>query len=210
LSDHSKISCDHILHEKCAQNHAFTRRCSEKLKTCAKCEAERKALEAKAKRDHALAEKRDALEKEHRRKLQEIDERIREQQQVRNDHADDQARRKVLEQRGQDLAQEISLTQQRTTEGVSITSNGSADQTDARPTSRPKANVADAQTRDDTNSTHSSQPPSTGTSKNEAISVGKSPAEVDWQYQKDIEGAINEHIDALMQMIGLDQSPALC
>jgi hypothetical protein len=151
-----------------------------------------------------LAEKRDALEKEHRRKLQEIDERIREQQQVRKDHVDEQARRKVLEQRGQDLAQEYLLTQQRTAERAPIHSNGGSARAEGRPISQPTVDIPDAPMKINTDSAHTSRPPSKGTSKNEEVSVGKSPAEEDWQYQKDIEGATNEHIDALMQMIGLE------
>jgi hypothetical protein len=89
------------------------RRCSQKMKTCAKCEAETKAFEAKQKRDHELTEKREALEKEHRLKLQEIDQHIREQQELRKNQDKDRARRILLSQRSRDLVQECLLTQRR-------------------------------------------------------------------------------------------------
>ncbi len=33
---------------------------------------------------------------------------------------------------------------------------------------------------------------------------GQSNAEVDWQYQKDVDGASNQAIDAIMEMVGLE------
>jgi hypothetical protein len=175
------------------------------LKVCTKCEAEKKALDAKRKRDHALAEKREALEKEHRRKLQEIDERIREQQQLRKDQDEDRARRNLLAQRAHDLQQEYLLTQQHAAQAPAAAppkDRPNDPQDHVTPT--PTANAQNDPSTSVIEPLESSQSASTGKSKDTRDPKSGSPAEIDWQYQKDIEGAANEHIDALMQMIGLE------
>ena len=204
--DHSNIECRKILEDQCPQSHLLRWQCwKDKPDPCPKCEKEAKERENRKIRDHELEQRRKVKEIEYRRQLEAIDEQIRVRQEEAQDRATQRDRDTHLQQRLQDLR--ISGM----TSSVVITGDLS------NPTSK------DIQ--------HSTPPTENGIAPNDSISLQRSepmdtstgePSTMDtrvhtnddatlssardeWDRQKSIEGAENESLDKVTEMIGLEE-----
>ena len=133
-----------------------------------------KEQEACQQRNLKLATKRELKEKAYLEKLQALDNEIEDQRGVVQDRKEDTDRERALEQKRKDLAQAKLLAQNR--KHVQTSS--------AEETAIPKSSK------------------STKVEEKEPTEI--SEAADRWENQKRRENASNEHIDALMKMIGLE------
>ena len=197
LFDHSRVQCKHIIQDKCPQNHAVTWQCWRQSAPCGKCEAEARRREAQRQRDHKLDLQRQANERAYAQRLAELDEEIAHERRLQQEHGDQLDRNRVLQQREKDLANARVATNKATV----VKSPPS--EMDAGTKSRaPKA-----ETSNEGKSASPFHDSSLGKEQKDEQRDERSEisqARSDWDYQKRVENADNEHLDALMGMIGLE------
>lgn len=194
LFDHSKVQCKQIVQEKCPQNHSLTWECWKQSVSCGKCEAEARKREAQRQRDHKLDLQRQANERAYAQRLAELDEEIAHERRLQKEHSDRLNRDRVLQQRKKDLAdaraarRKVTVMKSQDPEGDGGTNYG-------------------AQTAETSKGGKSASPSRDSGVRNEQ-EIDEEPkiseAKLDWEYQKKFENADNEHLDALMEMIGLE------
>ena len=197
LFDHSKVQCKQIIQEKCPQNHNMTWECWKQSVPCGKCEAESRKREAQRQRDHKLDLRRQANERAYSQRLAELDEEIAHERRLQKEHGDQLDRERVLQQRKKDLA-DARVATRRMTDLES-------------PRSEMNASTKNRTQKPETSTEGKSASPShdSGLGKEQRNEQKDeqpelSQAKSDWDYQKRFENADNEHLDALMEMIGLE------
>ncbi|KZS96999.1 P-loop containing nucleoside triphosphate hydrolase protein [Sistotremastrum niveocremeum HHB9708] len=196
LSDHTKFPCERICNSNCANGHSMQWKCSKGPSLqCKRCIREAKLAEEKKKREFELQEKRDAARQEHLRAMAELDSQLAGVAESLKDQQLTVEMQRALESKRQELlrAKERAASRPLATEPVHPPS-GSTCATD--PSTR------DAPANIDTRSSSPSLEPSAET-KQDAAPL-ESAARLDWQRQKDIDGAINPAIDSVMDMTGLE------
>lgn len=197
LFDHSKAQCKQIIQEKCSQNHNMTWECWKQSVPCGKCEAEARKREAQRQRDHKLDLQRQANERAYAQRLAELDEEIAHERRLQKEHGDQLYRERVLQQRKKDLADARV-----TTKNVTVVKIPHSEM-DAGT----KSKIHKAETSTEGKSASLSHESSLGKEQQGEQKGGQpdiSQAKWDWEYQKRFENADNEHLDALMEMIGLE------
>ena len=194
----------------CPNGHAQTWKCHETQPLiCRLCERDAKRAAEKLQKDFELQKKRDAEQQAHDEKMAEIRERFDAQVQAQKDLQLAKEREAALKQQEQDvkdaeerLRQKVEAEERRKDEekkravqpAAVPSSSGAAAATD---TVEPAVNPL--------SDTPSNQPPSGKNPTKDDIGKKKtSEAQSDWQRRKDIDGVVNPHIDAIMEMIGLE------
>ena len=202
------MKCGALVTTTCSRGHKISRVCHDKAATaCKTCEAEAQLKEKKERRDHDLDRVRQAKQRAYARQLAELNDEIEHQKRLLKNHAEDRDFRNTLAQRRKDLSKlkEKAQTSHQTTELASITPTFSV------PTQPKGSHSADSSTP--TQPSNTSDPGdeggNSGTSDNfskpdlNMSDWDKSEAKDDWEWQKQVEGADNEALDALVSMIGL-------
>ncbi|KAK0188469.1 P-loop containing nucleoside triphosphate hydrolase protein [Armillaria mellea] len=221
--DHSKMPCHVIIHTQCPKGHDQSYKCTQgpALGPCKKCERDTKVAEAKRQKDFERQKKQDEEEAEHLRQIKEFEDKLVEQQQLLRDAQIKEARKNEIRQKIRDLQNTAELVRNAASKPSSTTSLDSTpghsvvSATDKSATT-PLASSSSAPAQ----GTSDSSRPSKGSEKvtqsvtsskhrhGVATSIssvgGQSNAEADWQYQKAYEGASNQAIDAIMDMVGLE------
>lgn len=190
LYDHSKVKCEQIVEDVCSQNHKFTWRCWKQSVPCGKCDTERKKQEKRLQRDYLLEIERQKAQSAYAHRLAEVDDEIEYERRLQREHRDQLDREHVLQQRKRDLADARTTTrnvlqathQEAATQNTDQKMTGSSERKDSE---KPSNESACAEADDDQQ-------------------ADLSPAQEDWEHQKQFENAASEHLDALMQMIGLE------
>lgn len=136
-----------------------------------------KKRKAQEERDLRMTTKREALEKAYLEKLLDLDDEIAKQQRFIQDHKEADDRKRDLEQKQKELDQAKALA-----EDVAQKADRGKPHTDSQTPSSTSGNGPAPQ----------------------AMPSQPSEARVDWEKQKRVEGSQNEHIDKLMEMIGLE------
>jgi hypothetical protein len=191
LSDHTKMECHEIVKLVCSRDHTLSRMCFEKDLSCTVCDTE----ELKRQRDHKLEVERELKQKEYARQLAELQDDIAHQRRILRDRSEQEERERVLRQHQQDLAILRDTIGEVTRIRIlddSVTSPGSQVSTvaaspDAATTSTPDTKQAVTEDQD-----------------KGSLRPWTSNAKVDWEHQKEFEGARNKALDSLMDMIGLE------
>ena len=199
----------------CTNGHAQTWKCHETQPlTCRLCERDAKRAAEKLQKDFELQKKRDAEQQAHDEQMAKIREKLEAQIQAQKDFQLAKEREAALKQQEQDvkdaeerLRQKGEAEKRRKAEEKKREDEEwkrAAEQA-AAPSSSITATVIDTvkSAVNTLTGTSSSQPPP---DKNSAEDNTKktSEAQSDWQRRKDIDGVVNPHIDAIMEMIGLE------
>ena len=199
LSDHSQMECRKIVQWQCSRKHRSSRACSQIQGICHRCTAEDKAEEKRKKRDADLEARRERLQNEYMARLNEIQDEIAFERQKRKELSDRDERKRVLQQQLHELQRlknhfEQSSTQD-TRSNIQVSERGLKNDSlfAQRPTVTDQR-ASDAQA--DVNSSANAH--ESGTNDN------PTPAEADWRYQKEFEGAQSDELDKLMGMVGLE------
>ncbi|TFY66383.1 hypothetical protein EVG20_g4700 [Dentipellis fragilis] len=205
ISDHSKMPCQAPMKDKCANGHVRNWKCEDGVPvTCPKCDRQTKLAEIKLKRDFELQQRRDAEQAEHLRKIAELEEQIAAEQQAQKDIELSEERRNALEQKQRDLEAAKERTKAKTTAPKPpaipkvAAPKSSHIKTAATGVLKPTPTEA---APPDINRNFPTEP--TGSQ-----STPVSEAQEEWERQKNMEGADNAHIDAIMGMIGLEKVKA--
>ncbi|KAE9394090.1 P-loop containing nucleoside triphosphate hydrolase protein [Gymnopus androsaceus JB14] len=217
LSDHSKMSCEAVVQSKCPKNHVQNWKCSEgPLPSCKKCDKE--AAEVRRKQQLALEtqRKQDAERAVYEKELREIDEKIEAEMEAARYAEDARKRQEVLDQKRRDLDQitarvKPAFSAAPTSTVATASSPAPSDATAPVPAPVPSnsptptaAEPASSPAPASITPSISSAAPVTSTPS----SAQPSASELDWQHQKDFEGASNAAIDALVNLTGLEDVKA--
>lgn len=218
------MSCETLLYDKCSNGHPLRYKCRNGIpNVCVKCERDRKAAERKAKEDFSLQEKRDREQREHDKKMAEIEAEIALEREKIRDAQLAQDRHNQLLQKQRDREDAATLAAQATASASPVTaptpstSSPSVAQAvfsavrnlvspTSAPSSTPPANA------NITDTTSAATPVSTATDTNansrppaRTKTPPRSEARDEWERQKLVEGASNSAIDAIMEMAGLEK-----
>ena len=194
LHDHSKMPCDHLLNSLCPKGHPQSWMCRmTRPLSCHKCDQEARALQRKQQKAFELQQKRDAEQREHARQVAELEEKIELEVQALKDGQISKERADAIQQKKADLAAMTALAS-RTTSSPPHSKDSPKNQKQAPPhESKPEAKES---------ASPNSQ--SKSAERRPTSAHQKSPAEEEWQRQKDTENASNAAIDSIMEMIGLE------
>jgi len=216
---HSQILCRQIVKEQCRQGHSQARRCHQPPLPCKQWEREAVLAEEKRQKEFELEQQREAQQTAHDLRLKDLEYKISVQKQIVLDARLAEQCSQVLRQKEEDLkeAQKVAASAKAAASAFfsPITSFFSSSSTSQSQTTssfdQPKET---SKSHDSTAAAHSTQPdaqhheisPSQRphTPPGNPATEKKSPPEVEWQRQKDIEGASSAAIDAVMDMIGLE------
>jgi hypothetical protein len=165
---------------------------------------EAKAAENRRQRDYKLDQERQAKQQAYAARLIEIEDEIEHQKRIMSDHAEENDRQNALAQKRQDLLNLKTRAKQpmkaaRSYDGTEQSSATSQDST------APKVRSDTPQPDSCTVSSNRSEPASDGNESEEGEGQpdwDKSEAKDDWKEQKELWGAENKALDALMSMIG--------
>ena len=205
----------------CPNNHKRTYRCHQPPpSTCNKCQKAAELADKKKQKDFEKQQKRDEVLREHAKRIAELDAEIEAEQEHQKDRELARQRADAIAQKQKDLAEAKARAARKTAPAtkppppaqapvpVPPTQLGSP----AEPPSSPgPAQVAaplsssKPQSQSPAQSAPRSPTPRLSTENNDPPPLPLSKSEQEWQRQKDIEGADNEHIDAIMAMTGLEK-----
>lgn len=196
LYDHSEIRCPEILKRKCSKGHSETWKCSDGApKACKLCDKDAKdAQEALQKSARENVKRTEKIEK-HVHRIAKLQAQIDEVTQSMKDAHLDAEQQAAFEQKRQDL-EKMKQSASSPLPNRQHDIQASSDKPSFGSTSGTKA-------------THTSVEVPTRKGKlQEHLKTCKthnsSPSGIEWQRQKDIEGAKNPAVDAIMKMIGLE------
>ena len=182
----------------CPNGHAETWKCHQRQPlTCRICERDAIRATEKQQKDFELQKKRDAEQQAHEEKMAKIREKLDAQIQAQKDLQLAKEREGAIKQQEQDvkdaeerLRQKVEAEKSRKDEKAKRIPEQGA------PPSPIASTIVDAVTSATRTPTNTQQP-RPHTSK-------VSEAQSDWQHRKNIDGVDNPHIDAIMDMIGLE------
>ena len=184
----------------CANGHALTWKCHETQPlTCRICERDAKRAAEKAQKDFELQKKRDLEQQMHDEKMAKIREKLDAQIQAQKDLQLAKEREAALKQQEQD----VKDAEERFRQKAEAEKKRAAEQTAASSSSIAAAVKSAVNTLTGASSNQPS-PDKTSEKDNAGKKKRKSEAQADWQRRKDTDGVANPHIDAIMEMIGLE------
>lgn len=187
---------------KCPNGHDRSWKCHKPPPTtCVKCENKAKADAEKQRKAFARQQQMDADQQEHARRIAEIDEQVAAERQKLRDIQLAQERARAIREKEKDLENSISLaaravrsplsSQQDTT---SITAPLPAlPQNATEPNAHPASGPSEPESFFEEAAQVSSQP------------LPKSSSQEEWEHLKNVEGASNDAIDCIMELIGLEE-----
>ncbi|KAL9584330.1 MAG: hypothetical protein Q9212_002190 [Teloschistes hypoglaucus] len=153
--------------------------------------------EAQRQRDHKLDLQRQANERAYAQKLADLDDELAHERRLQKEHGDQLSWERVLQQRKKDLA-DTRVTTRKVTEV-----NGPDSEMEAVTGSK----IQQVETPTEGKSASPSHESSLGKEQQDEQQGDQpetSQAQSEWEYQKRFEMADNQHLDALMEMIGLE------
>ena len=206
--------CEEVMTSNCANGHALTWKCHETQPlTCRICERDAKRAAEKAQKDFELQKKRDLEQQMHDEKMAKIREKLDAQIQAQKDLQLAKEREAALKQQEQDVKdaeerfrQKAEAEKKRKEEEKKREEEEkkrAAEQTAASSSSIAAAVKSVVNTLTGASSNQPS-PDKTSAKDNAGKKKRKSEAQADWQRRKDTDGVANPHIDAIMEMIGLE------
>jgi hypothetical protein len=214
--DHSRLQCRELLVDTCSLGHKEKRKCHEPSGTCKRCEKEKKEQAKKLQKEYEEQQRRAAQQVAHDKRLKELEERIVEQRQKVKDEELRLQQEQILAQKRQDLADATKEAREARANPTSyfkqLFSPFLSSSTSSTPsnTTQPTSNTSNA-TPSVQGSTptpghmHQNPPPRPATPPGNAATMNHSSPEAEWKRQKLLEGASNPHMDAVMDMIGLEE-----
>lgn len=200
------MPCESIISLKCLKGHNQSRKCHENPpNSCKKCDRDTKIQEEKRKKEFALQQKRDADQLEHARKMAELDAKIAAEAQIVRDAQLDEERKSAILQKEKDLEAAVSLAARAssassTSHAATDTSSSTTSLETTNPTTQAKPTVPRNQ-----HPKRSTMQPAGQLPIKSSQPAPSSPSREEWKRQKDVDGASNDAIDAIMDMIGLEE-----
>ena len=189
------MSCQHIIYSNCPKGHRQQWKCEKGPPvSCSQCDRNEKIAEKKRQEEFALQEKRDAAQRLHAQKMAELNSQISQRREALRDTQLSEERNRALRQKEKDLGE------------VTVLASQASPAPQTPQTALPILNMFRkmfTQSSDQPKTDNPSQ-----TKEHAACSPIKSVAREDWRHQKDVDGAMNDAIDAIMEMTGLEDVKA--
>ncbi|KAJ8076334.1 hypothetical protein PM082_000755 [Marasmius tenuissimus] len=235
LADHSKMECKAVIKKTCPQGHNQSHQCSKPPVACRKCEQEAKRLQKEQEAALARQQKRDAEQLAHTKEISKLDDQIAQEAQRAQDERERQERIAALEQKKRDLENMRARNERLAKEASSPrTPQPSISQPlisqpliSQPPISQPPVPHPPSAS----SPSQPSPPPTSSANTVNNILANKTPApsspnpglyapivtpqpskpvkssssEAEWSRQKQVDGAHNKEIDALMELTGLEE-----
>ncbi|KAJ6576427.1 P-loop containing nucleoside triphosphate hydrolase protein [Mycena vulgaris] len=208
ISDHSKMECLHIMQSKCPKGHLQSWKCHKGTPpTCDKCDREAKLAEEKRQKEFALQQKRDAAQLAYAQKLAAIDAEIAERNRELQEARMEDERSLVIQQKEKDLEDAKARSARGIPSGPTPSSKILSGSLDQPQKTAPPIHVPSSDSTPIVQTSPPSQSAGQGLSHAPpaVLEIPASPSRDEWQRQKDFEGADNDAIDAIMEMIGLEE-----
>lgn len=194
LFDHSKMKCESVLKEKCPKGHVKSWKCHATAPlSCHRCERDAKDLQQKQQKALEDQERRERADLKHAKQMAQLDEELEIKRQTQRDTQLEKARDLAIQQKKNEI---IAATQ-------SLLPKTELQHERPRFSTDP---LHIAPSRSNTNHDQSALhlQPMNPIPRVSASTKRESAAKDVWQRQKDVEGANNEAIDSIMEMIGLE------
>ncbi|TQV95522.1 AAA family ATPase [Cordyceps javanica] len=180
VTDHSSIECSELVEKACQKQHAYKVWCGRASRRCPECVREEEEIKRRAKRDLEIEKKRLKKQEEYRQKLLAIQ--------------DEMAHLK-LQQECQQEEEDQELSLQREREALTV----------LQETTKRQASIKKAQEKGNYSSMGpQGQSPSERTPGLDRLNLEPGSARYEWECLKRDEGASNDTLDTLMEMIGLE------
>lgn len=200
LANHSKIKCTTVVSKTCSKGHVQSDKCFESGSTlCRTCDWDDKQAERKMQREFEIDMKRAEAKQKHLREMALLDDRIQKEREQIKDEQDRLERERALEQKRRDVEEAREMTRRRLLE--------TPPQVTQTPTnSNPPAPgiVASVGAMLRGSPAPNTNSPIVAPTPDPDLAQQLSPTEAEWVRQKTMDGAVNEHLDKLMDMIGLE------
>lgn len=178
VSDHSQVECIVLIEKTCDRLHKRKVTCNNKSEVCRKCIDEDKEQERRIKRDLDLELERVRRQEAYNKELAQYQDEIDHHRRLMKNMTEADAQKQALEQQKQQL------------KGLK--------ETTSRMSEAKKAQTA---------ASNAKPPPQKPKEKPKEKKVSDLPdgPEEEWEYEKEFEGARNDTLDKLMDMIGLEE-----
>lgn len=176
--NHSQVECIVLIEKTCDRMHKRKVMCNKKSEVCRKCLDEDKAQERRIKRDLDLELERVRKQEAYNKELAQYQDEIDHQRRLMKNMTEAEAQKQALEQQKNQL-KGLKETASRMSEAKKSQTTAS---TAKAPLQKPKEKP-----------------------KPKDISMLPNGPEEEWEYEKEFEGARNNTLDQLMDMIGLDE-----
>lgn len=190
------MDCCSIVESICPKKHRYNWKCHKGApKSCPKCEHEKQIEEQQKQRDFELELKRQESQRQHAKRLAEIQQRIEEQKQIVKDIADEKERQSALAQKVQDLEQaQVMAERAKQPQPQPHLQMPPSNRFPSSSSGPPTSSEVQTQDRALTDCPETSQTRSL-----------ESASRDEWERQKEMEGQSDTSLDALMSMIGLEE-----
>ena len=189
------MKCRKIVDITCSRNHKRMVQCSKQISQCFKCKEEDDKKEADRQRDHKLEQERDEKQKEYARRLAELKDEIEHRRRILREQNALEAQENVLRQHQEDL---------RNLDKMIRRAESSSSGAPAVPNEPPKSSPESGDTQEPSTPTPDEGKETDSPTRDTRTSSGTEDAAAEWKHQKELEGAENEALDSLMDMIGLE------
>ena len=199
LSDHSKVQCEYMLHDKCPKGHERSWKCHQPPRECVKCEAETRRKLKELQKALRVQEKRARDEHEHSEHMAKLDALLAEERQRLKEAQLSRERAIAIQQKERDLADAQTMTLS-PFDPLASAQNGIGESGENNPS------PIHTQSPSTLSNNGSKEPPDFAKSPAPKWTDRRhSSAKEDWDRQKTMENARNDAIDSLMDMIGLEE-----
>lgn len=208
LSDHSKVLCKAGLAQQCSSGHKQSWQChAGPPSTCYKCERDRKESEKRARIAVEEKLKRDEKDRRHQKELERIQEETEQVIRKMKDARLDAEQQSILAQKQKDLeaAKERAAKAKISHQQISSSSLGISNNNAPSPGNLPPGQSSSIPPTPKTSINQQSEP---SQKIQNTVEHNKSLSKIEWQRQKNQEGAHNPAIDKIMEMIGLEDVKA--
>ena len=193
LHDHSKMACEHILNAACPKGHIRQWKCHAAAPVaCPMCEREAKNLQQRLDKAFEDQRKRDRKAQEHARQMADLQDQMDIATQNLRDQQVAKERLQAIQQKQKDVAAILALDHKPPTLVMEPKATAEKQLTAHDPKTVPQESTELPQL---------STPADTQSSGPEELSS----AVLEWQRQKSVESVSNEAIDAIMDMVGLEE-----
>lgn len=194
LFDHSKMNCESVLKDKCAKGHVKSWKCHTKAPlSCHRCERDAKDLQLKQQKALEDQERREKADREHAKKMAQLNEELDRKKQIQRDAQLANERNLAIQQKENDIAAATPSMPQKPNP-----------QQENPEISRDLVHTAPSRSNFDHDISARHAQPANPSLRKSSCTKRVSAAKNDWQRQKDVEGANNDAIDSIMEMIGLE------
>lgn len=203
LLDHSKTPCEFTYRSRCPNGHPQQWKCHEGPPlSCKKCEHEMKVAEKKQKEEFIRQAKRDAEQRIHDQQMADLEKEISLKRDTIRDGQLSEERKQALLQKQKDLQEAAALAAQASATSSAPTVPPPSGPSPVGPphekkTSTPPSKASDHAQRKNGNTSNVKPPVSTSI-------PARSAAKDNWQHQKTVDGQVNDAIDKIMEMTGLE------